>query len=143
MPLIQWGPALELGIPEIDRQHKSIIDLANVLFDELSIDAHSERARKAVAELFAYSLTHFADEEAYFERFNFPDTSKHKKSHMAFMAEISFFEEQIASDKTLNIEEMLVFLKNWIERHIGGEDRKLLRMATSLPQRDSSRRTSS
>ena len=66
---IQWGPDLELGIPLLDAQHRSLVSLANRLYLEHKKGKRGMEAKRAVSELFAYSNTHFRDEEAFFARF--------------------------------------------------------------------------
>jgi hemerythrin len=127
--LVQWGPALELGISEIDAQHRSLVNLANKLHSALMKGKAEGEARSAVAELFAYSATHFADEEAYFVRYNVPNLDEHVAAHAAFVARAIEFEERLASGDPAQTAEMLGFLKAWIKRHIGREDRELVRVA--------------
>jgi hemerythrin len=127
--LIAWGPNLELGIPKLDSQHKALVDLANRLYAELMTSKSGEETRRAVAELFAYSATHFAEEEEYFSRFNLESLDRHKQGHLAFMARASEFEERLASGNPADADEILAFLKAWIVKHIGREDRELVRVA--------------
>lgn len=129
MDLIRWGPDLELGIPEIDAQHRTLVDLANRLHVELMKSKTGADTRRAVAELFAYSSTHFADEEAYFARYNFASQAEHVASHAAFVARAVEFEERLASGDPAQTVEILAFLKSWIKRHIGRDDRELARVA--------------
>jgi hemerythrin len=126
---ISWGPDLELGIPILDEQHRSLVDLANKLFEAVRKDKASEEARAAIARLFAYSATHFADEEAYFQRYNFPSQDRHAATHAAFIARASEFEERLASGSPVDASEILEFLRGWIRRHIAREDRELARLA--------------
>jgi hemerythrin len=127
--LIPWGPDLEIGIPEIDEQHRVLVDLANRLHEELKTDKRGVESQKAVAGLFAYSATHFADEEAYFSKFNFPSFPAHAASHAAFMARAAELEERLGSGSPAETEEVLSFLVSWIRRHIAREDRELARIA--------------
>jgi len=127
--LIPWGPDLELGIPEIDAQHRALVDLANRLYDELKTAKRGEQARRAVAELFAYSATHFADEEAFFSRFNLPSMEDHMSAHAAFAARSVEFEDRLASGSPADTVEILGFLESWIRRHIARDDRELVRIA--------------
>ena len=129
MPHIEWTSALELGLPEIYRQHRSLVDLANRLFEALKDGRPTEDAAKAVAELFAYAATHFADEEAYFARFNLPDYARHAETHRSFMARVSDFEDRLHSGNPARLSELLAFTEGWIKRHIGREDRSLARIA--------------
>jgi methyl-accepting chemotaxis protein len=127
--LVQWGPEFELGIPELDAQHRALIGLANRLFVELKKKRHGKEAKRAVAELFRYSATHFADEEAYFKTFSIPNIEEHRVSHAAFMARASDFEDRLSSGKPAETAELLSFLAAWIKHHIGSEDRELVRIA--------------
>jgi hemerythrin len=129
MAHIKWGPALELGIPELDTQHRTLVDIANRLFEALREGPRGNEASLAVEELFAYSALHFADEEAYFSRFNFPSLDRHRLSHQKFMDRTAEFQRRVASGSPTEIEEILYFLETWITRHVGIEDRELVRMA--------------
>ena len=129
MELIHWGPDLELGIPELDEQHRTLIDLANRLYADLKETKDGQEAKRAVTALFVYSATHFADEEAYFARFNFASLDGHVAAHAAFMSKAVEFEERMASGTPAETAELLEFLKAWIKRHIGREDRALARVA--------------
>ena len=104
--LVQWGPELELGIPELDAQHRALVGLANRLFVELKKKRQGEEAMRAVAELFRYSATHFADEEAYFKPFGIPNIEEHRISHAAFMARASDFEERLSSGEPADTAEL-------------------------------------
>jgi hemerythrin-like metal-binding protein len=137
-PLISWGPDLEIGIPELDAQHRALVDLANRLYAEHRKSAQGEEARRAVAELFAYSATHFADEEAFFAHFNFPSLEKHTKTHAAFIARAAEFEDRLASGSPAQAAELLGFLESWIRRHIGRDDRELVRIARRIERKKGS-----
>jgi hemerythrin len=126
---IEWGPALELGIPDIDKQHKVLVSLANDLVAELEKSKGGETAKRAVAELFAYSATHFADEEAYLRQYNFPSFDEHQRNHEAFSARAHYFEERLISGAPAETAEILGFIKMWIMKHIGRDDRDLVRIA--------------
>jgi hemerythrin len=134
--LIQWGPDLELGIPEIDTQHRTLVELANRLHAELMRSKSGGETRRAVAELFAYSAIHFADEEAFFLRYNFPSLPSHLASHAAFMARAVEFEERLASGEPAETSEVLAFLQSWIKHHIGRDDRELVRVARQIGLRN-------
>jgi hemerythrin-like metal-binding protein len=129
MPHIEWKDGWSIGISEIDAQHRRLVDLANRLFEALRVGDPAEGPERAVAELFAYSATHFADEEAYFARFSPKGYEQHVESHKAFMSKVADFEERLASGDPARIGELLAFLETWIRRHIAKEDRSLARLA--------------
>lgn len=127
--LIRWGPELELGIPSVDEQHRRLVGLANRLFAELKRGGRGEEARRAIAELFAYSATHFADEEGYFSAFNLPGLAEHAEAHAAFIARAAELEDRLIRGAPAETAELLAFLESWIRRHIAREDRELIRIA--------------
>ncbi|GEM_PF-884569 len=126
---ILWGPKLELGIPAMDAQHRGLVDLANRLYREHRMGKRGDEARVAVAKLFEYADRHFVDEEAYFARFNVPALEEHRAAHAAFIARAKEFEERLAMGSSGEAAELLGFLDFWIKRHIGRDDRELLRIA--------------
>jgi hemerythrin len=133
---IRWGPDLELGIPELDEQHRTLVDLANRLYEEFKEKRDGQEAKRAVTALFVYSDTHFAAEEAYFARYNFASLEQHVEAHSTFMAKAAEFEDRLASGTPAEAAELLDFLKVWIKRHIGREDRELVRIARrAVPHR--------
>jgi hemerythrin len=126
---IEWNCDFELGIPELDAQHKTLVDLANRLHAEIMKGSGRDEARRAISELFAYSATHFSDEEAYFQRFNFPSLERHSGEHASFTAQALDFEQRLASGDPAKADEILLFLKSWIRIHIQNDDRELVRIA--------------
>jgi hemerythrin len=131
---IRWGPDLELGIPELDAQHRKLVDLSNRLYSEHWKEAQGEGEKAAIAELFSYAATHFADEEKYFSAYNFPSLEKHKSAHAWFIARAIEFEERLALGSPAQAAELLVFLESWIKRHIQRDDRELVRIARRIGQ---------
>lgn len=126
---ILWGPKLELGIPAMDAQHRGLVDLANRLYREHRTGKRGNETRDAVAKLFEYAARHFVDEEAYFARFNVQALEEHRAAHAAFIARAKEFEERLAMGASAEAAQLLGFLDFWIKRHIGRDDRELLRIA--------------
>ena len=126
MPFMPWTAELELGLPEIDDQHRQLVALTNALHDELS--AASPR-RSAVGEILEglvdYTRNHFIVEEVLFQQHDYPETPAHQAQHNRFTEK--------AMDLLLRFEdgeevstEALDFLKDWLVHHICRVDRAYL-----------------
>ena len=78
---IKWSKELELGIPEIDEQHKKLIDLINLFYTE---PEESKKVERFLTELEDYINYHFSYEEAFMEKIGFPELPTHRKAHSMF-----------------------------------------------------------
>ncbi len=83
-PLIEWSDELAFGIPLIDEEHKTLIDMVNRVYELLEADRLEEAERFLVDSLLAYTQTHFQDEERYMEEIGYPDLERHRKVHQSF-----------------------------------------------------------
>ena len=63
MALFNWSEKFILGIPEIDQQHKQIVDLINKLSDLRNKEADNEGLDELINELISYTKTHLSYEE--------------------------------------------------------------------------------
>lgn len=59
--------------------------------------------------------------------------------HAAFIARASEFEERLSTGNPAETNEILAFLHAWIRRHIGREDRALVRIARMAGLKGSNR----
>ncbi|MQX35583.1 bacteriohemerythrin [Roseospira navarrensis] len=120
--LIVWQESYSVGVPELDSQHKGLIDLINRLSRE---PANSDLMGWIFAELEAYTKDHFATEEALLKRAGYPDLKTHRREHAAFERWLSAVRQTyavgVASPSMLS-ESVNAFLRDWLVRHILGSD---------------------
>ena len=127
--LIRWEKSFELGIPAIDAQHRSLVQLCNQLHGAIMSsrvtngkewrEAFSDALREAVN----YTKTHFPLEEKLMEAADFESLSTHKRRHHEFVEKIG---EMLSSFDHCNIQAALEFsrfLQHWITVHIAHEDK--------------------
>ncbi len=74
--------------------------------------------------LASYAERHFAAEEKYMSRFNYPGYERHKKEHEAFKTRVQDFQEKIKAGKVNVSEQVMVFLQDWLAKHIQVTDKK-------------------
>ena len=124
MAMFQWDDSLSVGIAEIDRQHKQLVDMMGKLNDEMRRGKGKDILEKILVGMVNYALMHFETEEKFFAQYGYPEAENHRKVHRAFVDKVSAFKEQYAQGhKGLTIE-VMDFLMDWLRNHIKGEDKK-------------------
>lgn len=124
MGLIKWDDSFSVKVTEIDQQHQKLILMINDLNDAMKQGKGKEILGKIVNELATYATTHFKTEEKYFDQFAYPDTSTHKKTHAAFVQNVSDFKRGFDNGKLSLSIEVMNFLGDWLQNHIKGTDKK-------------------
>jgi len=124
MPLIEWGPALSVGITQFDQQHQQLVGMLNDLHDAIATGRGKEQLTTVLDGLIVYTLTHFEDEEREMARYDFPGLATHKAIHDALVLQVAEVQRKFdaGTDATLP-EEVTTFLKGWLVDHILGTDR--------------------
>lgn len=121
MALIEWQPQLSVGIRQFDDDHKKLIALINDLWQ-----ANEEREGHTVldrilGELADYVVYHFQREEELFRRWNFPGEARHRERHQFLTQRVVELRQQLAGQATI-AREVFDFLRDWLIKHILGED---------------------
>lgn len=76
----QWSSVIEVGIPEIDAQHRQLFDLAATFFGQ----GDEIRIMKSLAILCDYAKVHLREEEAMLVAIGYPDIEAHRGAHGEF-----------------------------------------------------------
>ena len=120
--LFTWSEALDVGVEEVNRQHKMLIGLINELFDLIESGRSGAVIRRVLQGLVDYTVNHFGYEEHLLEKYGYPDVEGHKKSHEALIAKVSNFVQRVDAGEDVS-HELLAFLEEWLKKHIQGADK--------------------
>ena len=123
MALIEWSPALSVGVGEIDAQHKVLVDMINRLNDAMKIGQGKAALEKILNEMVSYTANHFSTEECYMTSFSYSGIALHKQEHQAFVDQALKLVKDFASGKVTITLEVMQFLKTWLTKHIQGTDK--------------------
>ena len=124
MALIDWTPGLNLGVEEIDNQHRKLVAMINALNDAMRQGKGNAILGKIIDGLIAYTGAHFKTEEKYFAQVDYPGRLEHVGEHNAFVKKVSDFRAGFAKGKLGLSIEVIQFLSDWLKEHIQGSDRK-------------------
>lgn len=121
MAILNWVPALNIGIEEIDRQHRRIADYINRLY-ALRETPDRKLLGVVIAETVDYTLSHFAFEEAMIEEAGYMFSGPHKRVHELFIRRITEIQQRFEAGEDV-ANELHGMLSRWLFNHIRNEDR--------------------
>ncbi len=117
---MHWSEDYVLNIPSIDNEHKLLVSLINDM--ALALLYKGELQKRAVHEslerLSRYIRAHFESEEKFLMFNNYPDFDAHKEQHELLLEELEVFERRFKAGEQPFNSRMLLFLKDWLVRHI-------------------------
>jgi len=123
MAMVAWNENLSVKVAEIDTQHKKLVAMINELYDAMKVGKGKEVTGKILNGLISYTVTHFQQEERYFDKFGYPDKMNHKKEHADFVKKVSGFKNDFESGKVSLTIEVMNFLSDWLFKHIKVTDK--------------------
>jgi methyl-accepting chemotaxis protein/hemerythrin len=124
MPLIIWNDKYCVGIDQIDQQHQKLILLLNILYDAMMEGKGKGKLEQLLTELVEYTKYHFKSEEELFEKFSYKGKAVHIKEHNDLREKVMDFSIKIKAGQGVITQDILKFLKAWINNHILSEDKK-------------------
>lgn len=122
MIFMPWSQSLSVGMPDIDEQHRWLVDTMNTLHTELAAREPDRVMVGQVLEgLMDYTVNHFVAEELLFQRHAYPQASAHKALHDQFTRRVMHMLTEHEGGKSLG-GEVVDMLKTWLVQHIMGAD---------------------
>ncbi len=122
--LVEWTPALSVGIGTIDDQHKVLVDLINELHQAMRQRRSDKLMLDVVDRLKNYTVKHFQQEERFFAQHGYPEAKSHAEIHRKFEAKVMEFEAALKKGTAKVTMDIMRFLKEWLVGHIQGTDKK-------------------
>lgn len=119
-----WDDKYSVGVKEIDAQHKKLVDLVNELHEAMKQGKGKEMLSKVLDSLINYTASHFATEEKYMTKFNYPQYPTHKAEHEKLVKKVLSLQSDFNTGKAVLTLDIMNFLKDWLVNHIQGTDKK-------------------
>ncbi len=124
MSVIHWKTEFSVDIPNIDKQHQTIVAMVNELSDAIEQKESDKEIEDIIAKLSFYAITHFADEERLMKRCAYMEAAVHKAEHADFIERVEEFKARLSNDKSVLAKDTLSFLMTWFVDHITCTDQK-------------------
>lgn len=129
--MIEWKEAYNLGIEEIDQQHKKLFEIMNRIFNALKEDYAMDKKQQALEilhELIDYTHYHFTAEEQYMQEIAYPYFHDHKLEHEEFIARINEFHiDEVKVHQNQQLQELFRYMIGWITNHILKSDLTIIK----------------
>jgi hemerythrin len=118
MAFVEWKPDYSVRVPEIDMQHRRLLDIINQLHEAMRLGGKPAQLAEVVNELAGYTRYHFAYEEKRMEAAGYRELEEHRRKHRAMVAQVEAFRDQVAAQKATVSLNLMSFLKDWLTKHI-------------------------
>ena len=122
MPFALWSSSYETGHPDVDRQHKQLFAMVNDLHEAMAHGRGREALAPVLESLVAYTLEHFATEEALMVSTGYPDLERHRGRHAELTAQVNELLVRFTAGYLTLPSTLCRFLTEWLRHHIREED---------------------
>ncbi len=123
MTLLHWNPNLGIGIAEVDREHRELVDRVNLLHAELGPARTGAAAAAFVQRVQADVAEGFAHEERAMSERGYEALAEHRASHDHLLEEL----RELGADLPLNDERFARWLSASLADHFQLHDARVHR----------------
>lgn len=118
MSRINWSNELLTGIPDIDRQHRKILEFANRID---AVKSDPSKIRPILFEMRTFIIYHFRFEETMLEDAGYPFVRAHKKVHELMIKRLTELQLRLKAGEDVS-ENLDSLLNNWFYKHMQNDD---------------------
>jgi hemerythrin-like metal-binding protein len=125
MKELVWDKTMSVEVPEIDEDHRRLIDLFNLLNRAVAQKESKEYTEALMEELISCTLWHFKHEERLMLKYGYRDLVEHRTEHAALIDSAKELQRKLVHGATPPSAEDIDFLERWLTEHIYGADMAL------------------
>lgn len=127
MKLLQWKPEYSVGIASMDDEHREMIELINLVYEELGTHPDNDQIESFLGDIFSAISMHFALEERIMRDANYYEYPAHKADHERLLDEIRDLMDSFAADPKAGTKALQEGLSSWFLAHFSTFDARLHR----------------
>lgn len=124
MQMLVWEERFSVGIREFDQHHKILFDMINALIIARDTGSDNSVVEKSLEQLVQYTIFHFTAEESMMKHFGFEGLEEHELEHAKLLEQVQEYQQKIASQSDITVDELLSFLVDWLIDHTMGIDQE-------------------
>ena len=132
MSILEWQSIYEIGIDELDKDHKQFLEFINHLERHAHSRTAEAEAQEILAKIVKCAMPHFAAEERIMAENRASFTDHHAGLHQEFLEAMGKYLRRLKTDGRIPVQEFLAYLKRWLINHIMREDTKLRKFNTPI-----------
>jgi len=120
-----WYPALELGIKEVDDQHRELFRRVDMLVDAMMRRGGPEELASIFDFLGQYVYEHFSAEESLMRVSAYPQRAEHEAEHKRFIGDLKALQEEYRREgpTALLLVKVNGRVTQWLADHIARTDK--------------------
>lgn len=126
---LKWPKELEVGLKEIDNQHKKLFKLVNKLLSDCLNEnkCNCIKTKSDLLEIYSFAKLHFETEEKIMRDYNYTDYEGHCKKHREIFASLEQIKLSMENDKsgTELYSQFSCEVVEWFSKQTMNEDLKL------------------
>lgn len=127
MPLIEWKDEYSVGVPDVDEEHRGLIELINELYDTARAGERGAEISEFLGEIYVRIASHFALEELLMRERQYDEYEDHKSDHEKLLEEIRDIMDEYDDGKLLDADALTRRLDAWFSEHFRTKDSRLHR----------------
>ena len=125
MSLIEWNDEFNLGIEEVDSEHRALVALINALHDAMSTGARRVDVVEGISQIHALVAAHFAREEAFMREARYMAYAEHKEDHEVLLDDLIDMLDGVRRGGEYDEARLSSDLQYWFSGHFRTHDARL------------------
>ena len=120
-----WDKTLSVDVPEIDDDHRRLVDLFNILSNSVAKGDPTDYIQAVLEELISCTVWHFRHEERLMLKYEYQGMLEHKSEHQELIECAKALRQRLLQEGRAVSTEDIAFLEHWLTGHILGTDMDL------------------
>lgn len=125
MSLLEWRGEYSVGVPDVDHEHREMIELINEVHQQLQDPQSDTDVMGFLGEIFARISAHFALEERIMRDANYQEYADHKENHELLLDELRDLMDDYEKKGRLSEIILSRTLSDWFAIHFRTFDARL------------------
>ncbi|QGY41093.1 bacteriohemerythrin [Pseudodesulfovibrio cashew] len=124
MKCMEWLEVYDVGVEEINKQHRGLVRVTNKLFHAIMEDRGEELLYDILKELEEYAAFHFDYEERLLREHEYPKEllERHIREHDKLKADVADYIQRLEGREVAMDLDLFAFLRDWTENHMRNTD---------------------
>jgi hemerythrin len=131
MSLIEWKDEFNLGIEDVDAEHRDLVELINALHESMLAGAGPADLVEGISGIYTLVSTHFEREEAFMRETRYMAYAEHKEDHEVLLDDLREIIDQVRSGDSHTEARLSDDLQYWFSEHFRTHDARLHQHAHS------------
>lgn len=125
MKLIEWRDDFSIGLPEVDHEHRQLIESINALYGDLDSGADAEQVAGVLGDIHADIAAHFALEEKNMASLGYDGLAAHKADHERLIDDLLDIIDDVHAAGFCDADTLSQRLSAWFGEHFRTQDARL------------------